>query len=82
MSVTFEKQAATLQEFIEGWRKWTPEAFLPTFSADCTQTALPFNSGKHTRSRKDLERLFPVLMTTLSNFEVRRYFVQNGLRYY
>lgn len=66
-----EIQAATLEKFIDGWKKWTPADFLESFSDNCTQTTLPFKSGTgNPKSKVELERLFPILMGTLSNFEV------------
>jgi hypothetical protein len=70
MPAAAEIEAKTIEEFISGWRSWQPVVFLSSFSPDCTQTALPFNSGKPTRSREELEQLFPILMSTLSNFKV------------
>ena len=69
MSATAEIQAATLQEFIQGWRKFTPEDFLVSWSNDCTQMALPLSPEKPVRSRPELEHLFPILMSTLTNFQ-------------
>ncbi|KAF2232859.1 hypothetical protein EV356DRAFT_560196 [Viridothelium virens] len=70
MPAATEIQKQSIEEFISGWKSWNPSTFLDTLSSDCTQTALPFNSGKPTRSRAELEQLFPILMSTLSKFEL------------
>lgn len=69
MPASVEVQSAAIEKFISGWRKWTPKDMLASFSADCTQTALPSVAEKKTHSRAELDQLFPVLMSTLSNFQ-------------
>jgi hypothetical protein len=63
-------QSATLDRFIKGWSKWTPD-FLETWSDDLTFTTLPFSYGKPTRARAQLESRYLLLMSTLTNFQVR-----------
>ncbi|EXJ61958.1 hypothetical protein A1O7_02390 [Cladophialophora yegresii CBS 114405] len=70
MSTQAEVQANTVQRFIDGWRKYTPEAFLATWSSDCTQQTLPFASGTPVRTRQHVEHLFPILMTVMTEFEL------------
>lgn len=70
MHATAEVQAATLEKFIDGWRKWTSDDFLASWSQDCTQRALPFKPDKPARPRVELEPLFGMLMSTLTNFRV------------
>jgi hypothetical protein len=72
MSPKAEVQAATVEKFIEGWRGWTPEGFLATWSEDCQQKTLPFSFGVPIRTRAHCEQIFPVLMSVLSNFEVSK----------
>lgn len=64
-------QAKTLKKYIDGWRGWTVDGFLASWSEDCTQQALPFSSGKPLLTRTNAERLFPHLMSIMTNFEVR-----------
>ncbi len=70
MPSSAEVQAATLEKFIEGWRKWTPEGFLDSWSEDCTQQNLPFSSNVPVKTRADAEKLFPILMSLMTNFQV------------
>ena len=65
------KQAATLEKFIKGWAKWTPESFLESWADGCTQQNLPFSYKSEVKTRDTVEKLFPVLMSILTNFEVR-----------
>jgi hypothetical protein len=70
MASKADVQASTVQRFIDGWRKYTPEAFLATWSSSCTQQTLPFASGVPIRTRQHVEHLFPILMTVMTEFEV------------
>ncbi|PHH92986.1 hypothetical protein CDD83_2819 [Cordyceps sp. RAO-2017] len=70
MLATAEAQAATLERFIQGWSGWTPDGFLATWSEDCTQKQLPYRYGVPLRRRKDVEHLFPILMSLMTNFEL------------
>lgn len=70
MPAPAEKQTATLNKFIEGWKGWTPDGFLASWSEDCAQVTLPFSSGVAPRTRAITEELFPKLMSILTNFEV------------
>ena len=69
MPAATEVQAATLERFIKGWGDWTPD-FLSTWSDDLTFTTLPFSYGKPTRSRKQLEPRYLLLISTLTNYQV------------
>ncbi|RMZ66352.1 hypothetical protein GMOD_00005490 [Pyrenophora seminiperda CCB06] len=71
MPAPVEVQAATLEKFIEGWKGWTPEGFLASFADNCTQITLPFRNGDgKPKTKAELVGLFPILMSTLSNFKV------------
>ncbi|KUI60106.1 hypothetical protein VP1G_11165 [Cytospora mali] len=63
-------QAATLDRFIAGWKKWTPEDYLATWSDDCTQQLMPFSLGVPARSRAEVNVFLPKLMTVLTNYEL------------
>jgi hypothetical protein len=71
MPAPAETQTATLNKFIDGWKGWTPDGFLASWSEDCAQVTLPFSSGVAPRTRAITEELFPKLMSILTNFEVR-----------
>lgn len=70
MPASAKIQAETLDQFVAGWKSWNPDNFLATWSKDCTQHTLPFSSGIAPRTRADTERIFPILMSTLTNFQV------------
>lgn len=71
MPAASEIQAATLQKYIDGWRGWTVDGFLASWSQNCTQQALPFSSGKPLLQRAEAERLFPHLMSVMTDFQVQ-----------
>ncbi|KAI0013979.1 hypothetical protein F4779DRAFT_639150 [Xylariaceae sp. FL0662B] len=71
MPAPAEVQAATLERFIEGWSGWTPEGFLASWTSDCTTKTLPFSAGVETRTREESERIFPLMMSCLTNFQLR-----------
>lgn len=74
MPTSAEVQAATLKKFIEGWRSWVPQNMLTAMSESCTQTTLPFRCGTgNPKPKAELEKLFPILMSTLTNFEVSKH---------
>ncbi|KAB8227141.1 uncharacterized protein BDW43DRAFT_304834 [Aspergillus alliaceus] len=70
MPAPAEKQTATLNKFIEGWKGWTPDGFLASWSEDCAQVTLPFSSGVAPRTRAITEELFLKLMSILTNCEL------------
>ncbi|EEQ33884.1 hypothetical protein McanCB56680_006474 [Microsporum canis] len=70
MPASAEIQTATLNRFIEGWKGWTPDGFLASWSHDCTQVTLPFSSGVPPHTRASVTKLFPQLMSILTNFQL------------
>lgn len=70
MPAPIEIQAATLQKYIEGWKKWTPSESIATWSDDVTFKQLPLSCGKPSRSRKQLEPRYIMLLENLKNFQV------------
>nr|POE78409.1 austinol synthesis protein h [Quercus suber] len=70
MTGTAQAQAATLDAFVAGWKAWDPDQFLASWSRDCTQHTLPFSAGVPSRSRADTERIFPMLMSFVTNFQL------------
>ncbi|KAL2156765.1 hypothetical protein VTH82DRAFT_1511 [Thermothelomyces myriococcoides] len=63
-------QEATLDEFIEAWKRWKPDTFFDTWTDNCTVTSLPFSLGVPTRSREEMDKLIPALMGVMSNWEL------------
>ena len=63
-------QAATLDRFIAGWKKWTPEDMMATWSDDCVQKMLPLSLGVPPRSVAEVKEILPRLMEILTNYEV------------
>uniref|UniRef100_A0A915Q9E4 Dcr3 n=1 Tax=Diaporthe longicolla TaxID=54899 RepID=A0A915Q9E4_9PEZI len=64
-------QRATIDAFLDGWDKWTPEAFLATWSEDCTQKTLPYSHNVPIRDRANTNHLFPILMSIMDNFQLK-----------
>jgi hypothetical protein len=71
MSSPAEVQAATINEFIEGWKTKDPEKWTTNWTDDCTNTILPFTMKHPGWSKNDVEKVhLPRLFTTLSNWKV------------
>jgi len=64
-------QAATLQKFIDGWKKWNAEEWMSTFADDFTQVTLPFQLGVPNRTRTQVDHILPALIATVQSYEVR-----------
>lgn len=62
-------QAATLDKFIAGWKTFAPEAWMASWSANCTQQILPFSLGVPARSRTEAQQVLPKLIEILINYE-------------
>ncbi|ORY69634.1 uncharacterized protein BCR38DRAFT_333345 [Pseudomassariella vexata] len=73
MAATAQIQAATLEKFIAGWKKWTPEDMMAVWSDDCEQRMLPFSLGVPPRSRAEVKVILPKLIEVLTNFELEVY---------
>lgn len=71
-------QAATLDRYIEGWKHFTAESWMATWSHDCQQKMLPFTLGIPSRSRAEVEIFLPKLMSVLKNYKVCKFCVLNG----
>jgi hypothetical protein len=63
-------QAATLQKFLAGWKKFTAEEWMATWSAESRQQILPFSLGVPSRSREEVQQVLPKLIGVLKNYEV------------
>ncbi|KAG9229992.1 hypothetical protein BJ875DRAFT_473434 [Amylocarpus encephaloides] len=73
MSAPAEVQAATLDKFIAGWKEFTPESWMATWSGDCTQKMLPFSLGVPARPRAEVIGILPSLMGILKNYQLDIY---------
>ena len=70
MPAQAEVQAATLDKFIAGWKEFTPESWMATWSEDCTQKMLPLSLGVPERSRTEVLGILPRLIGILKNYKV------------
>lgn len=70
MPAPAEVQAATLEKFIAGWKEFTPESWMATWSEDCTQKMLPLSLGVPARSRTEVLGILPKLIGILKNYKV------------
>ncbi|KAA8575245.1 hypothetical protein MFRU_002g02160 [Monilinia fructicola] len=73
MPAPAEVQAATLEKFIAGWKEFTPESWMATWSEDCTQKMLPLSLGVPARSRTEVLGILPKLIGILKNYKVDIY---------
>lgn len=70
-------QAATLNKFLEAWKKWDASEWLATFSSDFEQVSLPFSMGMPARSRAEVDLILPKLMESVTNYQVSCHIIAN-----
>ncbi|KAF7162470.1 hypothetical protein CNMCM5623_007761 [Aspergillus felis] len=70
MPAPAEVQKATLQRFLDAWKRWDAQAWLAEFSDDFTQVTLPLNLGVPSRPRAQVEQVLPALMATVKSYEL------------
>nr|UYO77240.1 cytochrome P450 monooxygenase [Trichoderma psychrophilum] len=70
MPAPAEVQVATLQKFIDAWKRWDAQEWLSTFSDDFTQLTLPLGLGIPNRPRAQVEQVLPALMATVKSYEL------------
>ena len=63
-------QAATLNRFLDAWKKWDATEWLATFADDFEQVSLPFSMGLPARTRAEVDMVLPKLMATVTNYQV------------
>jgi hypothetical protein len=63
-------QEATLDKYIEGWRKYAADEMLSVFSEDCEQQILPSSLGVLARSRAEVQATLPKIAGILTNHQV------------
>ncbi|KAG7038467.1 S-adenosyl-L-methionine-dependent methyltransferase [Colletotrichum scovillei] len=67
---TASSQAATIEKFIDGWKRWNASEMLAVFADDFTQVTLPFGLGVPERKRDAVERALPALVGIVSNYKL------------
>jgi hypothetical protein len=72
------EQEATLNQFIQGWKKWSTEEMLASWAETATQKALPFSLGHPARTRAQVEETLPILQRAVTNYEVSRIITQSN----
>lgn len=70
MTDTANIQAATLERFLAGWKKFTPQSWTELWSEDFVQQMLPFTLGVPPQSRAQALARLTKLMETLKNYQV------------
>lgn len=63
-------QAATLEKFIDAWKRWDAQEWLALFSDEFTQVTLPLGLGIPSRPRAQVAQVLPALMATVKSYEV------------
>ena len=71
MAAPTSVQEATLQQFLDAWKKWEAEEMIAVFAEDFTQTTLPLGLGIPNKSRAEVEHVFPALVATVRSYQVR-----------
>ncbi|KAI0192437.1 hypothetical protein F4808DRAFT_443146 [Astrocystis sublimbata] len=70
MPDTAQIQAATLEQFLAGWKQFTPQSWTEQWSEDFQQQMLPFNLRVPPQPRGQALARLTKLMETLKNYEV------------
>ena len=70
MSAPSHVQAATLERFLDAWKRWNADDMLAIFADDFTQVTLPFGMGVPERQRGAVEQVLPVLVGIVSDYKV------------
>ncbi|KAJ5592629.1 monooxygenase AgnL5 [Penicillium hordei] len=63
-------QAATLEKFIDAWKRWDAQEWLALFSDGFTQVTLPLGLGIPSRPRAQVAQVLPALMATVKSYEL------------
>ncbi|KAJ4389511.1 hypothetical protein N0V93_006981 [Gnomoniopsis smithogilvyi] len=73
MRAAAEAQAATLQLFIDAWRRWNAEETISLFatSENFRQVTMPFQMNMPERTRSEVEQTLPFLVRAVSNYELQ-----------
>lgn len=71
MTVNVEAQRATLDKFIDAWKRSSAVDMVATWSDDCTQRTLPSSLGHAARNRTEVMATLPMLQKAVRDYEVR-----------
>ncbi|KAF2795018.1 hypothetical protein K505DRAFT_374228 [Melanomma pulvis-pyrius CBS 109.77] len=73
MLATAETQEATLQRFIDAWKRWNAEETISVFadSEDFRQVTMPFQMHVPERTRSEVEQTLPYVVRAVRNYHVR-----------
>ena len=87
MPAPAQVQAATLERFVDAWKRWNADDMIAVFADDFTQVTLPFGLNVPEKTRGAVEQVFPKLVSLVNDYKVRtvrgrawsgRNFVQNS----
>lgn len=70
-------QVATLERFVDAWKRWSAEDMIAEFADDFTQATLPFGMGIPERQKSAVQQVLPVLVGTVSDYKVRTIYTSN-----
>lgn len=72
MLAAAEAQAATLQRYIDAWKRWNAEETISIFaeSEDFRQVTMPFQMNVPERTRSEVEKTLPYVVRAVRNYEV------------
>lgn len=72
MPAAAEAQEATLQRFIDAWKRWNATETISLFakSEDFRQVTMPFQMNMPERTRSEVEQTLPFVVRAVSNYEV------------
>ncbi|KAL2194790.1 hypothetical protein P885DRAFT_42316 [Corynascus similis CBS 632.67] len=70
MAPSASTQAATLERFLDAWKRWDASAWLATFADDFTQVTLPFGMKVPSRDRTQVEQVLPKLMKVVQDYKL------------
>jgi hypothetical protein len=78
MFAVTEAQAATLQRFIDAWKRWNAEETISIFaeSEDFRQVTMPFQMNVPERTRSEVEETLPYVIRAVRNYDVSK--LDNG----
>lgn len=67
-----EVQEATLQRFIDAWKRWNAEEMISVFDEgqDFRQVTMPFQMNVKERTRSEVQKTLPYVVRAVSNYEV------------
>lgn len=67
---TQDAQHATLDKFIDAWKRSSAADMVATWSDECTQRTLPFSLGHGARTPAEVMGTLPVLQKAVNEYQV------------